>query len=440
MNEGTPHATRGTFRIEAVAKSPAIAVLVGNVGLIALTLGTAVLAARVLGVNSRGQFVAGQTVASLTGLLLTLGIPQTVVVTADAAERLFWTIVLLLMSALACGTLLASALWWSGTFEWINPLSAVGIGGTATGLMAASIAAGWAQRLGAMRGLFQFVRLAPVLAVLLVMGVLTLIGSTDARLWLFCCGSANFAVAVTQLVILLARDAKGRPAGFPSRSFVRSSLTAWVLAAGSTMLFQADALIVAVTFESNDVALFAVGTGAAAACASLGNASGMIVFSQLRHAVAHSRWQIMLYGLVRALVISSFLAGIAWALGRTLVETFYGNEFILAVEPLKWLVVGSVPLSATYLLIHAVLVLGGRRQLLMILAVLGSLYVGALIIAAELSQDLRVIAWIDVGTYSAGALATFSLLWRLNKRGAGVLASSQRLREPGTSEPPPRQS
>lgn len=386
----------------------------GNVAVLLLGVVSGAIASRVLGPALRGELVVVQTWAGTAAVLLTLGVTQAVVTYTGSGHELPRP--LLLQSAVAftvgCGIFLLLAV--SGTQNWMNLVGVFGGAALTAGMLISSNSAGLAQRHGRMTGEFQRVRLVPQVFGLVAAICLWLAGIRATNTWLIALGVATLLPAfVIMLSLLGGRRALEMPHKWlPPRLLVRGASSAFILVVGSSVIYRIDGLFVAAWLPSEKVALYAVAVAAAGACAMLGQAVGMLVFSQLRGITEHRQQRAVIRrGTARAVVATSAVAIPLIVIAPRAIQFVYGTAFVPATGATRLLVLASIPLVADYLLVHALLITGAGRRVFQVQILAGLLTV-SLLIAALPTGQIVLVALVSVGVYLMSAVLLFSAAMR----------------------------
>lgn len=414
-----------------VAKSPrwrrlriptVFAVSGGNVVGLVLGLASGAIAARVLGPTLRGELVVVQTWAGMAGVVLTLGVTQAAVTYPGSDDDLPRPLLLQSAGALGIGAVMFVALAASGAEDWMNLFGVLGGAALTAGMLMSSNSAGLAQRHGRMAGAFQRVRLLPQVLGVLAIIVLWRMGVQDSNTWLLALGLATLLPSSIMLVSVLGglKSFRMTRPWLPSRLLVERAWSAFLLVVGSSVVYRIDGLFVAVWLPTEKVALYAVAVAAAGVCATIGQAVGMLVFSQLRGVTSgdHQR-TIIRRGTVRALLAASLVAIPLLLIAPHAIQLVYGNDFTPATGAARLLVVGSIPLAADYLLVHALLSIGAGRRALHVQLLAGFLTV-SLLAAAVPTGKLTLVACVSVGVYTVSALLLYFAAMRrmTSKNGA----------------------
>lgn len=394
--------------------SPLLAVGSGNVGGLLLGLVSGVVAARVLGPTLRGEFVATQAWASMVAVVLTLGVTQAVVTYHGEDKDLAGPLLLQAGLAIAVGIGLFVALSATGAEPWLTTAGVAGGAMLTVAGLVSSNSAGLAQRKGRMVGAFQQVRLLPqaigVMAVLVLWGT----GNRDPNTWLLVVGLALLAPALLLYVGLLggAGALKKMPTLRAPRQLVRGASSAFVIVVGAQLIYRLDSLLVAAYLPTYKVALYAVAVTAGTACAAIGQAVGMLMFSRMR-GIDDRRHQrtIVQRSVVRALAVTSAVSLPLAAIAPYAVRLVYGKAFIHAAGPTRVLVLAAVPLAADYLLLHALLSIRASRSAFHVQLLAGALTVGLLAVTIP-TENLTLIALVSLGVYSASAICLFVAVMR----------------------------
>lgn len=386
----------------------------GNVAGLLLGLVTGAITSRFLGPALRGELVVVQTWAGTVAVILTLGVTQAVVTYPGSDNDLPRPLLLQSGVALTFGFGLFVVLALSGTQTWMN--SAGIFGGTAltAGMLMSSNAAGLAQRHGRMTGSFQRVRLIPQVIGLLAVIWLWRAGIRETNTWLLALGLAVLLPSCIMILSLLGgpQALRKRHHWLPPRLLVRRARSAFLLVVGSSVIYRIDGLFVAIWMPSEKVALYAVAVAAAGACTVLGQAVGMVVFSQLR-GITDSVQQraIIRHGAARALLATSAVAFPLIAIAPHAIQLVYGTAFVPAAGATRLLVLASIPLAVDYLLVHALLSMDAGRLAFRVQILAGVLTVSLLGVAMPTGR-LMLVAMVSVGVYGVSAMLLFAAAMR----------------------------
>lgn len=377
--------------------SEGFAVAAGNLVLLTCGLASGVVSARWLGPDGRGIYVAATTWSAFAGILLSFGVPQSVVLDREPAPRL--TRPILSHLSIGTGSALVAGLFLSLTH---NPnLSREGLVGfclIAGASIASGIAAGLAQRYRRMRLDYQIARIAAPVASLLVMAVLILSGDRAPNTWLFVTGLAAFLASCASLARCLEWDLVRSNGWLYDASFLRNSLGACGVALATQALYRQDNLVSAVTMRHERVAEYAVGSAAMTACVAAAQAAGMVLFSRLRQTPPERVRQQAWLG-VRSSALTAGIVGLPIAiLSGPLVRLAYGGAFASAIPSVQVLAVAAVPLAMDYTLANVLLSVGCARELItcrLLTIVLGT----------------TLLVWLSrhagLGAYSTGTLMIY---------------------------------
>jgi len=380
----------------------------GNVGVLLFGVVSGVISARFLGPSLRGEFVAAQTWAGTAAVLLTLGVTQAIVTYRGEDGELVGPIALQCTCGMLFGILMFVVL--SGSeLTWLTPLGIVGGAALTAGGLLGSLSAGYAQRLGRMRGAFQSVRLIPQGLIVVVVVGLAVAGSRDPNQWVLGVGLSVLVPSVFLMIRLLGGSkAILHIARFrPNRALVLGARGAFILVVGSQLIYRFDSLLVAAYLPADKIALYAVAVTAAGACSSIGSAVGMLTFSRMRGVDNRAEQRaIIRKGTLRALIVTASVAVPVAVVTPWAIELLYGSAFVPATGATRVLVMASVPLSADYLLVHALLSLFASRSAFHVQVLAATLTIG-LLVPAILTENLELIASVSVLVYSVSASLLF---------------------------------
>ncbi len=144
----------------------------------------------------------------------------------------------------------------------------------------------------------------------------------------------------------------------------------------------------------------------------LGQAVGMLVFSQLRGITEHRQQRAVIRrGTARAVVATSAVAIPLIVIAPRAIQFVYGTAFVPATGATRLLVLASIPLAADYLLVHALLITGAGRRVFQVQILAGLLTV-SLLIAALPTGQIVLVALVSVGVYLMSAVLLFSAAMR----------------------------
>src|SRR6266566_764666 len=383
-----------------------------------LAVGSGSVVALALGPALRGEFVATQTLAAMAAVALTLGMTQAVVTYRGDDVDLAAPLLLQAGLAIVLGTGLFTALAVLGTQLWLNPIGVAGGAALTAGTLLASNSAGLAQRRGKMTREFQWVRLLPQAVGVLAAVLPWAAGVRNSDIWLLVIGLGIFVPSALLMVGLL--DSLGALTRFPirppARELVREAAGSFVTVLGSQVIYRLDSLFVAIWLPTAKVAFYAVAVGAGTACAAIGQAVGMVTFSRLRNIREPSHQKaIIRRGTALALGLTSAVSlPLAW-IAPIAIRIVYGSAFVPAVEAARILILAAIPLSADYLLLHALLSLGAARRAFRVQLVAGLLTIG-LLAASTSTGRLVLVALVSLAVYSISAALLFTLAMRGTNR------------------------
>lgn len=401
-----------------------LAVGLGNVAILVLGLVSGVIASRVLGPELRGEFVAAQTWAGMSAVLLTLGVSQAVVTYRGEDRQLTGPLLLQAAGTLIFGIVLFVALSVYGQ-RWLSAAGIVGGAALMTSALASSTSAGYSQRLGRMTGAFQSVRLLPQAVGVVALVVVWQSGSRDPNYWLLAVGLAVFVPSVLLMVALLGGPRAIRHVGRlrPPPELVRGAGSAFVIVVGSQLIYRLDSLLVAIYLPSYKVALYAVAVSAAGACAAVGQAVGMLTFSRMR-GMDDPRKQraIIRRGIVQALAVTAAVSVPLAVVAPWAIRIVYGSAFVPASGATRLLVLAAIPLAADYLLVHALLSLSASRGAFRVQLLAAVLTVG-LLAAAISNGSLALVALVSAGIYTLSA--TLLYVTAVRRISGAVITSSR---------------
>ncbi|WP_018503385.1 lipopolysaccharide biosynthesis protein [Parafrankia discariae] len=405
------------------ARIPAtLAVTAGNVALLFIATANGAVAARSLGPTLRGEFIASQSWAATTGVGLTFGITQAIVIDRAEASRLRAPLLAHTVLTLGGGLVLFGLFVALGLQPWLTTAGVLGAACMTAGTVATSHATGMAQRQGRMSGAFQAVRIVPALAGSAATVPLVLGGRHDPNLWLVVLGATSAAIALGQLATCGFGPAPAASPWtrvrrlLPPRGFAATARRAYVSVIGAQVIYRLDVLVIAVCLASREVAFYGVATAVAGGCAAVAQSTGMVMFSRLRGASPESSRRLVCQGTALSLTVAAAIAVPLALLAPLCIRAIYGAEFAPAVGATRVLLLASIPLAADYLLIHALLGLGAPRAVTKVQAPVAALTI-LLLAAAVRRGDLVGVAAVSAVTYTFSALLLFSAVLRLTTGG-----------------------
>lgn len=378
-----------------------------------------VLAARLLGPELRGEYVAAITLAGLCGTLLTLGGSQAVVTYRGPDAGIRGPLLLQSLLAAVLGTAVFLVLRATGQ-GWLTTVGVAGGGLWTAGTLITATNAGLAQRTGRMAGAFQQVRLLPQAAGLVAVGVLWLAGDRRPDHWLLAVGGATAGSAAVLFVGMLGGPRSVLAPGSlrPPRQLLRQAGQAFLVVVGAQLVYRLDSVLVALYLPATQVAMYAVAVAASGACASIGWAVGMVTFSDLRAIADPARRRAVLRSSTALAVgVTAAVAVPLAVLAPWAIRVVYGPAFTAAAGPTRVLVLAAIPLAADYLLLHALLSLSGARAAVAVQTVVVVLTVVALGVAVG-SGNLVAVALVSLLTYSVSASLLFGVAQRRTRPAA----------------------
>ena len=244
--------------------------------------------------------------SAVLAVAVTLGVTQTLVTSKLPLDSLWGSLVLppALGAAMGCGLGAAFLTYGQGEVTLLGVAAAALL--TSAGL-AASFAASLAQRTGEMRRDFQRVRTIPQVCLILTMGILWRLGQmtrtcgcsraespSSSR-----CSCSSLRLAADQLTRAHRRR------WMPPRSFGRHAASAYGVAIASQFLYRADVVAVSFFLSPRLVGLYSVAIAAGSSVASLGQAAGMLTFSDLRRAEGSASRKLVIGRGVRTSILVS---------------------------------------------------------------------------------------------------------------------------------------
>ncbi|MCM3884761.1 lipopolysaccharide biosynthesis protein [Frankia sp. R82] len=439
--EGTT-ATGRTSGTGGLSRATA-AVLAGNAGTLLLGTATGALAARALGPTGRGELLTLQTWASMLAMVLSLGVSQALVTEDDADEGLLAPLLAqaAMVAAIGAALFTAAAVGGFGHRDDLEfgPFAVLGASLFAAATIVGSNAAGLAQRRGRMGGEFQVVRLVPAAGTLAVFVLYAAIGQRDPVWWLG-------ALALTSLVPPLAyhlqvlrrprfrRWRRRRPGAvhpptvdrgdrpgvrvLPSSAFMRGALGAYGTVVGAQLIYKLDLLLVAILRPAREVAFYGVAVAFATACATICQATGMVVFSRLRTLVdPRARARTVRRATLATLGLATVIATSVALVAPLAIRVVYGADFVPATTATRVLVLAAIPQAVDYLLIHVLLGFRTARTVLAVQVPVAAATVAGLLFALH-HGGLAAVAAVSGATYTASAAALYLACSRLFVRAA----------------------
>jgi O-antigen/teichoic acid export membrane protein len=264
---------------------------------------------------------------------------------------------------------------------------------------------------------FQWVRLLPqavgVLAATLLWGA----GVRNSDIWLLVIGLGILIPSATIMFGLLdgPRALTRFSIRLPPRQLVREAAGSFVTVVGAQVIYRLDSLLVAILMPTANVAFYGVAVSAGAACAAIGQAVGMVTFSRLREISDPKRQQAVIRrSTALALGVTSAVSLPLAAVAPVAIRIVYGSAFVPAVGATRVLVLATIPLSADYLLIHALLSLSAARSVFRVQLVAGLLTIG-LLAAIIPTGRLVLVALVSLAVYSISATLLFAAAMRRTK-------------------------
>jgi O-antigen/teichoic acid export membrane protein len=358
---------RAWFASSAVAAGNVATILVGGL--------TGVICARWLGPIERGHYVSVTIWAAALAVVLSLGLPQSLVVDNGSLARLTRRLGFLLFGLPLIALVLALFLL-PLISESTGARRIFGFALIAAGSAAMGIGAGLAQRSGRMTGLFQAVRLTPPLFALGALSLLMLVGNRSADDWLLATGVAIYTAGLSLALHSLGGVTAFRNVAHIDDDFVRLTGGALAMAVLSTCVYGADGLVAAAQLRPERVAEYAIGIAAAGAITAVSQSSGMVAFSRLRHVETPGFVKAVFRYCGQALGISLIVSLVVACFAETIVITLYGEDFRGAVAIVQVLVFASGPIAVDFISSHALQLRREYRFLLTLRAVQLIVFVG----------------------------------------------------------------
>ncbi|MCK9931848.1 hypothetical protein MXD62_32725 [Frankia sp. Mgl5] len=397
----------------------------GSLAGMLLGIAVSVVAARALGPQARGEFLATQTWAVSVGAYLCLGVSQALVVDTGSDEFLLGP--LLLHTALAglCGLVLFTLFAVFDVQPWLGPPGVVGAACAVAAAVAASTAVGLAQRRGRMTTEFQVVRLTPGAMALVTFLAFVLVGLTDVGVWLLALGLLSVGPALVFLFRGLGGIAglRARRRMLPTREFARTARKCYSAVVGTQIAYRLHLLLVAAFMSNEQVAFYGVAASLATACATLAQARSLVMFSQLRSVTAEEQQaSLVRQAIMRSAVLATTMAIPLVVCAPVIVGVFYGAEFSPASDVTRILVLGIVPQTVDYLLIHVLMSMSAGYRIIAVQVPVG-LLAGALLLVAVRSGSLAGTAWASVAVPCCSAAGYYILMLGLRRRRNGLVVS-----------------
>jgi O-antigen/teichoic acid export membrane protein len=390
------------------------AVAAGNVANTVVGGLTGVICARWLGPIERGHYVSATMWAAALAVVLSLGLPQSLVVDSGPLARLTRRLGLLLFGLpLVAGVFAAFLLPLISDETEVRRI--LGFALIAAGSAAAGIGAGLAQRSGRMSGLFQSVRLAPPLFALIALGLLILIGNRSADDWLLATGVAIYTAALLMALHALGGAGAFRNVARIDGDFVRLTTVALGTTVFSTCVYGADGLVAAVQLRPERVAEYAIGIAATAAITAVSQSFGMVAFSRLRLATTPGFGRAVFRYCAQALCVSLTLALVVSCFAQSIVIGLYGEEFRGAVIIVQILVFASAPIAVDYIIYHAVQLRRGNRFLLVLRGGQLMVFVGGAVWLCN-RGDVVGLCWLVILIFTASS--TIMSAWLAVRNGS----------------------
>ncbi len=371
--------------------------MVTNGAVLLLGLGTSVVSARSLGPEGRGEYFALQAVAAVVALMGSFGLPQAIVTLGGSSRhgtRLLIACHTLVVAAVFLGVygLLAHALGTTFLGGWLAPMggAAFAAASAASGDLTAS-----AQLRGQMLIRFNAVRLFPLLAGFATCLLLAVSSNRRASDWLILIGAAQLVAVIPTLA---TEPDRGRPDRQQVRRLARECARVYPAALLSQVTYKLDVLLVSLLLPSASVGYYSVASAAGSSVASLGNAYGMMLFSD-----GHWSRQATLRRASKAVGGTAAIAVPAAIVAPWVVETIYGSAFSGASTAAQILILAAVPQAADYLLIHAHLLSGRLRRMYYVQGATAAVTVLGLL-GAIAGERLAAIALVSPISYAISAV------------------------------------
>lgn len=352
--------------------------------------------------------------AAALAVVLSLGLPQSLVVDSGSLARLTRRLGLLLFGlpliALAAAPLLLPVISDSPGLRRILGFALIAAGSAAMG-----IGAGLAQRSGRMSGLFQAVRLTPPLFALAAIGLLIVVGNRSADDWLLATGVAIYIAGLSLALYSLGGAAAFQNVAHVDGDFVRLTGVALGMTVLSTCVYGADGLVAAAQLRPETLAEYAVGIAAAGAITAVAQSSGMIAFSRLRNADTPGFAKAAFRYCAQALCLAFAAALVVAYFAESLVIALYGEEFRGAVVIVQILVFASGPIAVDFITSHALQLRREYRFLLTLRAGQLVVFVGLAVWLCE-RGDVLGLCWLVVGVFTASA--SIMSAWLVGRNGS----------------------
>jgi O-antigen/teichoic acid export membrane protein len=361
----------------------------------------------------------------MAAVALTLGMTQAVVTYRGSDENLVGPLVLQAGLAVVVGVGLFTVLAVVDAQSWLNLIGIAGGAALTVGAVIASNSTGLVQRRGRMTREFQRVRLLPQVFGVLAATALWGAGVRNSDIWLLVVGVGILVPSAVVMFGLLGgpRALTALHLRLPPRQLVREAAGSFVTVVGSQVIYRLDSLLVAIWLPTPKVAFYGVAVSAGTACAAIGQSVGMVAFSQLREIVEPKRQQALIRrSTTLALGVTSVVSlPLAWVAPMA-TRIVYGSAFVPAVGATRALVLSAIPLSADYLLVHALLSLGAARSVFRVQLVAGVLTIGFLAAIIPTGR-LVLVAVVSLGVYSMSAALLFAIAMRRTSGTAGIPCS-----------------
>jgi O-antigen/teichoic acid export membrane protein len=342
--------------------------LAGNLGILALTVATGMLNARLLGPSGRGELAAIQTIPSMIGTIAFLGLPSAVAYFSARRPdetRMFASTALVLCLLVSIP---AAALGYAFMPRLLGGQSREAVDGARLYLAFIPLQAVVIMPYLALQGLGKFgvwnlLRLAPNIASLLAIAVASATGAATAERF---SGWYLIAYAMIGPVAYLAfwgsSTGSRRPSVKPVGDLLRYGLPSALMIPAGMVNLQMDQMLMAAWLPSKVLGLYAVSVSWTSMLSAVFGALGPVLFPALaatrdpeaqRALVARS----FRLGIIAVLVLAGGLALVT----PVLLPLFFGREFAPAVPAALILVGASIVLNLDNLAAEILRGLGAPR-------------------------------------------------------------------------------
>ena len=312
---------------------------------------SSIIAARALGPEDRGLFVAWQVWAVAIGTLASFGLPQVAVTMRDVR----WEQILTVQAvSAAAGALLASLIVM---ILGGGPPALAGAAFLALGTGLNGLQVAWHQRSGQLMVRFNVQRITPSVALLFPTVVLALTPLRDPQIWLLIIGASQLsATVVAGLAYGLGPRIEWSAL---DRSVVRHAVATAPINWLSYVQYRADMLLASILLTPAQVAFYAIASALEGAIFALGQTFGMRWFSHHRSAAARE-------AAVMTVATTGAAATALALLSGPLIVLAYGKDFAGATPAAAILCFAAVPRALDYLITHVSMARGNLARLSLI--------------------------------------------------------------------------